>query len=194
MTWFFARGPRQTTSLDASYDPKNPDRAPGAELDRHLRRGPRLRAQHPRQLGRRGRHRPPRRARRWRVGDRIIFDGAPPARRQLATATPQAGLNGSTISLMPGGRHPAQQRAARLGRDRRLRQGRSARPAGPTNLAGDDVAEGKKLFEANGCAGCHGSSQWTIAKVFYTPNEDNNAVPACCAPPSTRARRCSRRR
>ena len=53
------------------------------------------------------------------AADRIIFDGTPPAAEQLATATPQAGLNGSTISLMPGGADSAQQRVARLGRDRR---------------------------------------------------------------------------
>jgi cytochrome c peroxidase len=36
------------------------------------------------------------------------------------------------------------------------------------------VEEGRKLFEANGCAACHGGSQWTISSVFYTPGEDNN--------------------
>ena len=33
-----------------------------------------------------------------------------------------------------------------------------------------------KLFEANGCAGCHGGSHWTLASVFYTPNEENNGA------------------
>ena len=49
-------------------------------------------------------------------------------------------------------------------------------PRGPTNLAAADVTHGKQLFEANGCAGCHGTSQWTYSKVFFTPNEANNGV------------------
>ena len=48
--------------------------------------------------------------------------------------------------------------------------------ARPPTWPPTDVAEGKQLFEANGCAGCHGTSQWTIAQVFYTPNEANNGA------------------
>ena len=174
VTWFFARGPRQSTSLDASYDPKDPtvrrvfnwtgifdevhdfennvrDNSGGVGAIVH-RKGPPL-----------------------VEGDRIIFNGAALKPEQLATATPQAGLNGSVISMMPGG--VTQPNTVLTDWDEIDEYFKIIRsPRGPTNLAAMDVTYGKQLFEANGCAGCHGTSQWTYSKVFYTPNEANNGV------------------
>ena len=175
VTWFFARGPRQTTSLDASYDPTDPsvrrvfnwtgifdevhdfegnvrDNSGGVGAIVH-RKGPPV-----------------------VEGDRIIFNGAALKPEQLATATPQAGLNGSVISMMPGG--PTQPNTVLADWDEIDEYFKASirSPRGPTNLAAADVTHGKQLFEANGCAGCHGTSQWTYSKVFYTPNEVNNGV------------------
>jgi YVTN family beta-propeller protein len=57
VTWVFGAGPRQTVSQEGSFS-----HGSGLQkqriflLDRHLRRAPRLRAQHARRLGRPGRH------------------------------------------------------------------------------------------------------------------------------------------
>jgi mono/diheme cytochrome c family protein len=173
-TWFFARGPRQTTALDGSYDPQNDKRrrvfnwtgifdeshdfenntrgnSGGVGAVVHTKDAP------------------------LSVADRIIFEGTPPLAGQLATPTPQTGLNGSIISLMPSGvANPKSVLADWDDMDEHIKFIRA--PRAPSNLVAADVAEGKKLFEANGCAACHGTTQWTISNVFYTPNEENNKV------------------
>jgi mono/diheme cytochrome c family protein len=107
------------------------------------------------------------------VSDRIIFDGTAPAAEQQATATPQTGLNGSMISLMAGGATTPNTVLPDWNEiDAYVKAIRA--PRAPASLVATDVAAGKTLFDANGCAGCHGTSQWTIAQVFYTPNEENN--------------------
>ena len=177
VTWFFARGPRQTTSLDATYDPQNPLRR------RVLNWTGIFDEVHDFELNTRGNsggvgaivHRtgPP-----VLADDRIIFDGTPANQPQLPTATPQAGLNGSAASLMPAADPAPGTTASALSDwddiDAYVKSIRS--PRAPTGLVADDVAEGKKLFQANHCAACHGGSHWTIAQVFYTPGEANNGA------------------
>jgi YVTN family beta-propeller protein len=174
VTWFFARGPRQTTALDGSYDPRDPGRR------RVFNWTGIFDEVHDFELNTRGNSGgvgaivhtagPP-----VVAADRIIFDGTPPAAGQQATATPQAGLNGSTISLMPGG--SSVPRSVLPDWDEIDAYVESVRaPRAPTNLDPYEVIQGRHLFQANGCAGCHGGSQWTIATVFYTPSEENNAA------------------
>jgi YVTN family beta-propeller protein len=172
VTWFFARGPRQTIALDGSYDPKEPS------LRRVLNWTGIFDEIHDFELNTRGNsggvgaivHRP---GPPVAASDRIIFDGTAPAPEQQPTPTLQNGLNGSTISLMPKG--TAMPKSVQADWDEIDEYVRAIRaPRAPTTLVSADVAEGKKLFDANGCAACHGSSQWTLARVFYTPNEDNN--------------------
>jgi hypothetical protein len=176
VTWFFARGPRQTTSLDASYDPQNPLRR------RVFNWSGIFDEVHDFELNTRGNsggvgaivHTPGPPA---KASDRIIFDGAAAVAPQLATPTLQAGLNGSSASLMPAAAAPGAMASALSDWDDIDTYVKSIRsPRAPTNLAAEDVAEGKKLFEANRCAGCHGGSHWTVAQVFYTPGDDNNGV------------------
>jgi YVTN family beta-propeller protein len=174
VTWFFARGPRQTISLDASYDPQNPTHR------RVLNWSGIFDEIHDFEGNTRGNsggvgaivHRAP-----AMIGaeDRIIFEGTAPIGAQIPTPTPQAGLNGSTASLMPGGTAmPKSVLPDWDDIDAYVRTIRS--PRGVVGLNAADVAEGKKLFEANACAGCHGTSHWTLSGVFYTPNEANNAA------------------
>jgi hypothetical protein len=174
VTWFFARGPRQTTSLDASYDPKDPKKR------RVLNWTGIFDEIHDFELNTRGNsggvgaivHRP---GPPLAAADRIIFDGVPPVGDQKATMTPQAGLNGSTIALMPGGGGtPPSVLVDWTEIDDYVKTIRS--PRAPTNLNATDVGEGKRLFDANFCAACHGGSHWTIAQVFYTPSEENNGA------------------
>jgi hypothetical protein len=67
------------------------------------------------------------------------------------------------------------------------------------------VIAGRAIFEANFCAGCHGTSMWTTSRVFYTPGAAANhpvtgslrttsytapsAFPAALNPPSAGAGR-----
>jgi YVTN family beta-propeller protein len=174
VTWFFARGPRQTSSLDASYDPQNPLRR------RVLNWTGIFDEIHDFELNTRGNsggvgaivHSP---GPPVQAADRIVFDGSAAAAPQLPTTTPQAGLNGSAASLMPaGGGTPRSTLPDWDEIDAYVKSVRS--PRAPTNLNEDDVVEGRKLFEANRCAGCHGGSHWTLAQLFYTPNEENNGA------------------
>jgi YVTN family beta-propeller protein len=174
VTWFFGRGPRQTTSLDGSYNPQDPTQR------RVLNWTGIFDEVHDFELNTRGNsggvgaivHRagPP-----IVVGDRIIFDGTPPAMDQLATPTPQANLSGSTISLMPKGTAtPKSVLADWDDIDAFVKAIRA--PRAPTNLVAAEVTAGKALFDANGCAACHGTAHFTLSKVFFTPSEDNNKV------------------
>jgi YVTN family beta-propeller protein len=50
-------------------------------------------------------------------------------------------------------------------------------PRAPTNLVAADVTAGKAIFSdpAQGnCVGCHSGAKWTISKVFYTPGDVPN--------------------
>jgi DNA-binding beta-propeller fold protein YncE len=166
VTWFFGRGPRQSTSLDGSYGPTG---------DRRLYNWTAIFDEtHDFELNTRGNsggvgaivHAASTPA---VAGDRIHFDGSatvPPG--NMATAAPQAGLTGSTTALMPGGAvTPSSVLRDWDEIDAYLATIRS--PRQPTNLTAADVTAGRALFEANGCAGCHGTDMWTTSRVFYTP-------------------------
>jgi DNA-binding beta-propeller fold protein YncE len=181
VTWFFGRGPRQTVSLDGTYDPKDPTKR------RILNWTGIFDEVHDFELNTRGNSGGVG-AVVWQVGspvsagDRIIFDGAAVTAPQLATTNLNQNLNGSIISLMP--KTPATPCASTDAKcdnsflgdwndvDQFVKFIRA--PKKPTNLDAARVAAGKTLFENNFCAGCHGGSQWTISKVFFTPGEGNN--------------------
>jgi DNA-binding beta-propeller fold protein YncE len=167
VTWYFARGPRQATSLDGSFASKHPDdqrifnwTAIFDEVDdfeantRDISGG---------------------------VGaivnavsnplvtsDRIDFAGLG-----------QAGLNGSSIqasspdnpllfALPPKLKDWAEITAY-------LKTLRS--PRAPTTLDPSAVAEGAKIFTNEGaCQGCHSGEKWTISKRFYTPGTATNTA------------------
>ncbi len=181
ITWYFGRGPRQTTSLDGSYGPSGERRLYNwtAIFDET----------HDFELNTRGNsggvgavvHRTMMPA---AADDRIIFDGVSPTGAQIATATPQAGLNGSVTNILAAAGVPAA--AGSPGAtvtssladwnhvDAYIRTIRA--PRGVTGLAAPDVAAGLTLFTNHNCAGCHGGSNWTISRVFYTPGQVVNAA------------------
>ena len=174
VTWFFARGPRQSTSLDGSYDSADPTQR------RVFNWTAIFDEMHDFELNTRGNSggigavvdsvSSP-----IAVADRIHFDGsAPTPTGQTATTTPQAGLNGAVTSMMPGGTNPVLSTLADW--DHLAAWARTVRsPHGPVGLTAADVTAGRTLFETNNCAGCHGTTMWTNSRVFYTPNEANNA-------------------
>jgi YVTN family beta-propeller protein len=62
-------------------------------------------------------------------------------------------------------------------------------PRKPTNLTAADVTAGKAIFgdpTKGNCIGCHSGAKWTISKRFYTPNDNaNDAFPGSVhVPPS----------
>ncbi|MDP3275812.1 MAG: beta-propeller fold lactonase family protein [Deltaproteobacteria bacterium] len=178
VTWFFARGPRQTTSLDATFN-----RA-GTE-QRVMNWTGIFDEVHDFELNTRGNsggvgavvH---------RIGapvgaeDRIVFDGAALTGAQVGTATSQAGLNGSVRAIRPGvpGRTAGTTATNVLADwdeiDEYVKTIRP--PRRPSNLDAADVTAGRALFESNNCGGCHGGPLWTTARRFWTPNETNNAA------------------
>jgi YVTN family beta-propeller protein len=173
VTWFFARGPRQTTSLDGTYSSMDPAQR------RLLNWTAIFDETHDFELNTRGNSggvgaivhansNPP------VAADRIHFDGTVPVPAgNMATLTPQNGLNGSTISMMPGGANPVLSVLEDWNLiEAYVRVIRS--PRAPSILDAGDVAAGRQLFVDNNCAGCHATEMWTISRVFYTPNEANN--------------------
>lgn len=177
VTWFFARGPRQTTSLDASFNRSGTeqrifnwtgifDEVHDFELNTRGNSGGVGAVVH-------------------RIGmpvsadDRIIFDGTTATGAQVATATPQAGLTGSVKAMRAG------VPAAMMGNvtnvladwdeiDEYVKTIRA--PRRPTNLDMASVAAGRTLFESNNCGGCHGGPLWTIARRFWTPSATTNGA------------------
>ncbi len=182
VTWYFARGPRQTTSLDGTYGDKADttkrrimnwtgifDEVHDFELNTRGNSGG---------IG----------AVTWQTSapptadDRIIFDGTAVTGTQKASATPQAGLNGSVASMTAATTTCASSdttcnKAVLKDWDEMDAYVKKIRaPRKPSNLEAAKVTAGEALFKANNCAACHGGSTWTISRVFYTPNETNNAV------------------
>lgn len=175
VTWYFQRGPRQTPSLDGTYDPMGGQRMLNwtASLDEV----------HDFELNARNNsggvgaivHRagdgstPP----RVTTGDRIIFDGTSGTPPQVPTPGSNSGLDGSSRLLMP--EFLASVRSAIDDWkmiDVYIRALRS--PRAPTGLDADDVAAGRALFEAGGCHGCHGGAGWTVSRRWYTPGPTTN--------------------
>jgi YVTN family beta-propeller protein len=171
VTWFFARGPRQSISVDGTYASNLKRRitnwtgvfdeihdleqvargvSGGVGAIVHQMSMPAVNA------------------------DRIDFDGTTPVPQgQVATATPQAGLSGSARSLMPGGATmPSSVLDDWDAIDAYIAMVRS--PRAPKGIDQSDIAAGRMLFESAGCGGCHGTELWSTSAVFYTPNEDNN--------------------
>lgn len=175
VTWYFARGPRQSTSLDGSFDSADPSE------QRVFNWTAIFDETHDFELNTRGNSGGigavvDETSSPIAVADRIHFDGTSPVPAgQTATATPQAGLNGAVASMMPGGSGAVRSTLADWDRiERYLQTIRS--PHAPTTLAVADVTAGRALFESNNCAACHGTPMWTNSRVFYTPNETNNAA------------------
>jgi DNA-binding beta-propeller fold protein YncE len=181
VTWFFARGPRQSTSLDGSFDSADPS------AQRVFNWTAIFDETHDFELNTRGNSgglgavvdevsTPP------VVADRIHFDGTTPVPAgQTPTSTPQAGLNGSLRAMMPGG--PGAPGASGTVRatladwdhvEAYIQTIRS--PRAPVGLDAALVTAGRTLFEANHCAGCHGTAMWTTSRVFWTPGETANAA------------------
>lgn len=163
VTWSFARGPRQSVSLDGSFSKKDPNdqrifnwTAIFDEVDdfegntRGISGG---------------------------VGAIVKSLSTPPVdtdRIDIATApNNHTGLNGSAIQASDKA-NPAGLPEPSLLTDwaevtAYIKTIRSPRAA--TGLDAAKVAAGRTLFASDGsCQGCHGGDKWTVSKRFYTPS------------------------
>lgn len=162
VTWYFARGPRQSTSLDGSFATNDPtdqrifnwtavfdeihdfenvarglDGAVGALV--HTLSDPPVNAD------------------RINLGDTTLF---PPAGA--------GGLNGSAeqvsddMSLLSDWDDI----------EAFIQNIRS--PRAPVGLSQADVIAGEAVFSQAKCAGCHGGAKWTLSRRFYTPSGATN--------------------
>jgi YVTN family beta-propeller protein len=171
VTWFFARGPRQTLSLDGTFEAGVPrimnwtgifDEFADFELNTRGNSGGVGAVVHRRSDG----ATPP----NVTNADRIIFDGTPAVAPQRATAEPNDGLSGS----IDGVASPLGANAVRTlledWNEMRAWAATLRPPRAPTGLNAADVAAGRTLFQNNNCAGCHGGARWSNTARFYTPS------------------------
>jgi YVTN family beta-propeller protein len=152
VTWYFARGPRQSISLDGTFSKKDPshqrilnwtaifDEVADFELNTRTISGG--------------------------VGAIVAALSSPPAvaDRIDINGTGNGGLNGSAATAAAGGKQPldwAQITAYMQG----LRS-----PRAPSTLDAQKVAAGRTLFESANCQGCHGGDQWTMSHLFFSPS------------------------
>ncbi len=173
VTWYFARGPRQSTSLDGSYSKKDPkdqrvfnwtaifDEI--ADFEGNTRGvsggvGAIVRAKGPPAV----------------TADRINAANAG------GTGVSHAGLNGSAALLadtsnplgLPAGEESVLEDWARIEEYARTIRA----PRAPKNLDAAKVAEGRALFTQKNCQGCHGGDKWTVSRVSFTPSPAENAA------------------
>jgi DNA-binding beta-propeller fold protein YncE len=177
VTWYFARGPRQSTSLDGTFAKNNVNdqrvlnwtaiNDELADFEGNVR-------------GISG-----------GVGAIVAANSAPPAsadRLDVTTACTAApctngqgniGLNGSAAKAADPANPLALAAPGVLSNwasmTRFVQKIRS--PRGAKGLDPAKVAAGASLFADDGaCAGCHGGPKWTISKVFYDPLPATNAA------------------
>ncbi|MBX3188417.1 MAG: YncE family protein [Labilithrix sp.] len=158
VTWFFARGPRQSTSLDGSFSKKdkNDQRIFNwtaifdevADFEGNTR-------------GISG-----------GVGAIVSEKGPPADAAHRITNAAHAGLGGSSEQLADVA-NPLGLAAPSVLEDwaqiKAYIQSIRA-PRKPANLDAAKVDAGRKLFVNDGsCTGCHGGDKWTISKRFYSP-------------------------
>ncbi|MFO0608244.1 MAG: hypothetical protein U0324_34075 [Polyangiales bacterium] len=175
ITWFFARGPRQTLSLDGTFEAGTPrvmnwsgmfDEFADFELNVRNNSGGVGAIVHRRNDG----------AATPAVtnADRIIFDGTPAVTPQRATAEPNDGLSGTVDGVAsPAGANPVRTLLEDWN-EMRAWAATLRSPRAPTGLNAADVTAGRTLFQNNNCAGCHGGARWSNTARFYTPSQTIN--------------------
>jgi YVTN family beta-propeller protein len=187
VTWFFGRGPRQSTSLDGSFASKN-------ALDQRI-------LNHTSNRDELADFEINTRNTSGGVGAIVLALSTPPVHldRIDTPALKLAELDGSSllaadpknplglgfdatgkvvvgqIFIDPGAK-PAGGRLDDWANITRYVQ-TIRTPRAPTNLNAKMVAAGEQLFTKYGaCQGCHGGDKWTVSKLFYTPGVAVNAA------------------
>lgn len=163
VTWFFARGPRQSTSLDGSFSKKDPN-------DQRIFNWTAIVDEMSDFEGNT-------RGISGGVGAIVHTKSTPPAatdRIDLA-AIGHAGLAGSAEQVVDQSNPLALAQPNVLSDWEEIKEYaktiRSPRKA--SNLDGSKIAAGRTIFQGDGtCQGCHGGDKWTISTRFYTPSKE----------------------
>jgi len=187
VTWFFGRGPRQSTSLDGSFASKN-------ALDQRL-------LNHTTNRDEFADFEINTRNTSGGVGAIVLAKSLPPVNldRLDTPALKLAELDGSSL-LASDPENPLKLGIDETGKVAigQLIKDATAKSAGgllddwknitryaqtirtpraPTNLDKAKVLAGEQLFaHAGSCQGCHGGDKWTVSRLFYTPGVETNAA------------------
>ena len=164
VTWYFARGPRQSTSLDGSFASTHPEDQrifnwtgifdEVADFEANTR-------------GVSG-----------GVGAIVSAVSAPPqtADRIDLAGLGHAGLSGSASAAADIRNPLSLAQGSKLADwaeiEKYMQTIRS--PRAPTTLEAHQVALGRELFADGQCAGCHSGEKWTVSRRFYTPGVETN--------------------
>jgi YVTN family beta-propeller protein len=165
VTWYFARGPRQSTSLDGSFASTHPD-------DQRIFNWTAINDEVADfELNTRGVS--------GGVGAIVSTVSTPP---QTSDRIDFQGLGhaalGGAARAASDPQNPLQLAEAPKLNDwsdieKYMQSIRS--PRAPTNLDKAKVEAGRALFtEQANCAGCHGGEKWTVSRRFYTPSAPTN--------------------
>jgi YVTN family beta-propeller protein len=167
VTWYFARGPRQATSLEGSFASKDPtdqrifnwtaifDEVDDFEANtRDISGG---------------------------VGATVSALSTPPqtSDRIDFAGLKHAGLNGSSTQAADPTNPLGFAEAPKLEdwKDIEAYMQTIRSPRAPSNLDPAAVQRGAELFTGGGaCQGCHGGAKWTVSTRFYTPDTKTNAL------------------
>jgi hypothetical protein len=153
VTWYFGRGPRQSTSLDGSFASADPtdqrifnwtgvfdEMADFEAVARNIDGA---------------------------VGGIVHTLSDPPVDSDRV-AIPASGVGPSTKAVMEA------MSLLQTWNDVEAYAKTIRSPRAPSNLDPVLVADGAALFAGDGgCFGCHGGAKWTLSKLFYTPGDAN---------------------
>ncbi|HEY6879958.1 MAG TPA: YncE family protein [Polyangiales bacterium] len=161
VTWYFARGPRQSTSLDGSFASTHPD-------DQRIFNWTAINDEVADfELNTRGVS--------GGVGAIVSDVGTPPAtgNRIDFQGLGHAGLSGSAQKAADPSNPLQLAQSPKLADwadiEKYMQSIRS--PRAPSNLDKAQVEAGRALFSEQGnCQGCHGGEKWTVSRRFYTPS------------------------
>jgi mono/diheme cytochrome c family protein len=172
VTWYFARGPRQSTSLDGSFASNDPNDQrifnwtaifdEVADFEGNTR-------------GVSG-----------GVGAIVSTLSSPPVNTDrintAAEIPPQQGLQGSSADVAdPQGTSTHPHSLLDDWEEIKLYTQRIRSPRRPVGLVAADVTAGEMLFKSpaqGNCIGCHSGAKWTVSTLFYTPGDVRNAATA----------------
>jgi mono/diheme cytochrome c family protein len=165
ITWYFARGPRQSNSIEGSFASKDP-------TDQRIFNWTAIQDEaHDNENTVRGLQ--------GGVGALVSKDSNPPMNgdriniNDVVKYAPAgaSGLNGSTEAVNDND-------SVRKDLDDWQAYAQSVRsPRKPSNLDPALVAAGEALFTTSGnCQGCHGGAKWTLSRRFYTPSGPTNEM------------------
>ena len=176
VSWYFARGPRQSTSLDGTFNTNDPN-------DQRILNWTAIFDE----------------VADFELNTRGVSGGlgaiVQPADTRINLATqvpPQQGLQGSTRDIAdPNGgvttpdTHAHSALSDFLEIEAWVKTIRS--PRAPVGLAAADVDDGRDLFTSTSqgnCVGCHSGGKWTISTRFYVPSDTSNPATGVTTAPS----------